>query len=1067
MSVFGQIESLVGRHPDRTLFSFLGESGRPGESLTYASFLERVDIIASHLLARPDLSPGDRVLLVYPQGLEIIAALFACVRAGMIPVPTAPPSPSSLTAAVHRMEHVARDCEPKVMLTNHGCNDMLLPLRSAELNGSTPSPAIAGLDWLVSENLGEAAGPIQGVKESDTFLLQYTSGSTNDPKGVVVSQANILANCDLVVDHRPIIGVSWLPQHHDMGLLGYYIYILLTGGTTYGLSPNSFIRRPALWFETITKYQGTASSAPNFAYDYCLRRRWDEEVLESIDLSSLQFLMAAAEPINPDVYRRFLQKFQRYGLNPKRFFVAYGLAENTLAVTNYGRNAISVSRRALALDSARKTEQASEIGDSLKLMSCGVPLGDNQVKIVDAGTREELDEGKVGEIWITGSSKCSGYWGRPEISKDLFQAKLYGDKTGTEWLRTGDMGFFDSGELYVCGRLKDMLILRGQNYYPQDIEVVVEQVAPAVRAGSVVAFQIDDAGESGVAIVAGLAGHAAPPDPAKVVSAVRNQLGLEVAHVTFVPGGEVPKTSSGKIKRYETKRMWMDGEFTVQSEFVHEKRNTEESEALQGPLAVLARYGLEGNESYTLVEAGIDSVDMVLFMHELKNVLADNSDELLARQVDIRLIQRFTIADIFTHLRAFEADPTAAVNAIFALLKVVLDEHLAEEGAMMTEDRKLAFELPPIDGTPLHPPQNILLIGGTGFLGPFLLSALLQQTTAQILVLTRGTSNKHVQQRVRSALEALSTTDEALLADFDARVQAIRGDLERPRLGLSDTDYERITSTVDAIYHNGAVVNYLLNYKNMRAANVNGTNEVVRLAATGRPKVLNHVSTTFIYGWAVKPALYEHDRNDDMYRLDFGYSQTKWVSEQIVFDAASQGLPVRVFRPSLITPSVAGDGSSPDITLRLVAFMVNHAIGVDTQNQVSFLPADVNATNIVAIANQPDTIGGSFHVVRDDYNNFVDVTDILREHRGHEFEMFPLATFVPELVRRCTRADPLFPLIDFLVGSVDNISKMEFKRYDSTEYQKARDASPHGVPDPSLEDTVLGILRFMDRTNML
>lgn len=1062
--LFRHIDALVGKHPDKPLYSFLDESGDIVERHTYTSFMERVDVIASQLRARSDLSAGDRVMLVYPPGLEVIAAIFGCVRAGMIPVPSNPPTVHSMTAAVHRMEHVARDCDPRLLLTNHGLHDMLLALRSGEMNGTT-SPALASMDWQVSTDLTEMAGSLDGVEASETFLLQYTSGSTNDPKGVVVSQGNIMANCDLVVDHDDLIAVSWLPQHHDMGLLGYYIYVLLSGGSTYGFSPSTFIRRPGLWFETITKVQGTATSAPNFAYDYCLRRRWKEEELESYDLSSIKVMMAAAEPISPDVYRRFMQRFSRYGLNPKNYFVAYGLAENTLAVSNYGRRALSVSRRALAIDSARQIEEVSEVADSLKLMSCGVPLGDNDIRIVDPGTREQLPEGRVGEIWISGESKCQGYWGRPEMSAERFEARIYGDKSDKTFLRTGDMGFFHEGELFVCGRIKDMLILRGQNYYPQDIEAVVENMTQAVRKGSVVAFQIDDGAEASAAIVAGVVGT--PPEPQQVVAEVRDQLGIEVASVTFVPASEIPKTSSGKIKRYQTKQMWEDGQFTVQSEFVHEKRSQIDAPSLSGPLAVLSRYGLAGDEDFTLVEAGIDSVDMVLFMHEMKNALSDHSDDMLARQVDIRLIQRFTIRDIFTHLKAFEEHPAEAIGAIRTLVHAVKAEQLEEEASMMTADRTLGFTPPEITGTPVHPPQKILLIGGTGFLGPFLLSALLKQTSVPILVLTRGASAAHVQERVRSALEALTTTDDVLLAEFDERVRAVRGDLERKRLGLSDEDYDEIANTVDAIYNNGAIVNYLLTYKNMRQANVTGTNAVIELAMTGRPKVLNHISTTFIYGWAVKEALYESDHNDGMEYLDFGYSQSKWSSEHVVRDAGRHGLPIRIFRPSLITPTAAGDGSSPDITLRLMAFQVKHGVGVDTQNQVSFLPVDVNAENIVAISQQEGTVGGTFHVVRDDYNNMMEILEIISQQRGLDFEMFPLKEFIPEMVQRCTRADPLFPLLDFLVGSVDNISKMEFKRYDSAEYQRARDASPHGVPDPSLEDTVAGILAFMDRTNML
>ena len=269
------------------------------------------------------------------------------------------------------------------------------------------------------------------------------------------------------------------------------------------------------------------------------------------------------------------------------------------------------------------------------------------------------------------------------------------------------------------------------------------------------------------------------------------------------------------------------------------------------------------------------------------------------------------------------------------------------------------------------------------------------------------------------------------------------------------------------MFHNGATVNYLLNYDRMRDANVLGTNEVLRLAFEGKRKSFNYVSTTFVFGWAVKKVLYETDFNANMELLDFGYSQSKWVAEQVVMDARRQGLPTRIFRPALVSPSVTGGGNNFDIAVRLVAFMVNHGIGVDALNQVSFVPADITANNIVAISTTPGTVNKTYHVVRDDYANMLNITSLITRATGRQFEIFGIREFVPELIRRCRKEDLLYPLLDFLVGSVDNISAMEFKRYDNSSYQAARDASVWGRPDPSLEDTVNGILRFMQRKGII
>jgi thioester reductase-like protein len=293
------------------------------------------------------------------------------------------------------------------------------------------------------------------------------------------------------------------------------------------------------------------------------------------------------------------------------------------------------------------------------------------------------------------------------------------------------------------------------------------------------------------------------------------------------------------------------------------------------------------------------------------------------------------------------------------------------------------------------------------------------------------------------------------------------GDLGRPGLGLSEDGWRDLSEAVDTIYHNGAVVNYLLDYQSMRAANVEGTREIIRFAGSGPPKVLNHVSTTFVFGWSTKDVLLESDTNPDMDLLDFGYSQTKWVSEQLVLRAMAEGLPARVFRPALIAPAVDGGGHNFDIAIRLLAFMLDYGISTTAENQVSLTPADVAAGNIVAISGLADTVGKTFHVTRDEHSTLRDVSRLLGALTGTDFVELPVHEFVPTMIERCRRGDLLFPLVNFLVHSVDNITAMQFKRYDSSNYQQARARSPFGVPDPLLEDVVAGILRFMTRHGLV
>jgi len=1076
-SILSHLNRLADQHPDKLLYSFLDVNGDPLESYTYATFLHRVDAVAGHLLKDGRFHAGDRLLLAYPPGLEMICAFFGCVRAGLVPVPVYPPSSRGFQSALYKMVHIARDCGAAGILTSREYHASLKTnlARSGVATSGVDVDYISALPWIPTEDFLETAQPVPAVEPSKILFLQYTSGSTMEPKGVVVSPDNIIETCPLVIDHDDPVVVSWLPQYHDMGLIGCYLYPALKGGTTYGFAAMDFIQRPILWFETMSKYRATDTAAPNFAYDYCLRAgRLSKEAMESCDLSSLKILMCAAEPVKADTFNRFLEAFQAYGLKSEAFYVAYGLAENTLPVTTKGRNIVSVKKRALALGQARMTTEVSEIDTAAQIVSCGIPLPGLDLKIVDPEGHFALKAGQTGEIWTRGVGKCQGYWNNPELTQKQFRARLTDDSPYDDgYLRTGDIGFLHEGELYVCGRIKDMIILRGQNYYPHDIENVVEKASGMIRHNCVAAFQIQEDSEPALAIVAEVKNPKALPDARKIATAVRNFLNVEVAVISLIAPRAIPRTSSGKIMRHKTKQMWQNGEFTILSDFSRDKEAAAAGgEAEVDPNSAFAelkaRYNLTGHETYNLVEAGLDSLDLVVFMHELKELLKDKDAELLARQVDISVVQRVSIAELFGIAEQLEKAPEEALIHLRDALAIFRDEQTIAEKKMMSDDAKLVFEPKAPAAVPAVPqPKQVFLTGGTGFIGPFLIQSLLEQTCAKIHVLVRATDDAQGRDRLRAAMESMGSPSPELMQCFEDRVVPVCGDLGQPALGLSQEVWDELASEIDTIFHNGATVNYLFNYDLMRDANVMGTNEILRMAFEGRAKEFNYVSTTFIHGWAHKPTLFESDCNAEMELLDFGYSQTKWVAEQVVFDAMRKGLSGRVFRPALVSPSITGGGNNFDIAVRLVAFMVNHGIGVDTLNQISFVPADIVANNIVAISMTPGTAGETFHVVRDEYSHMTDITDLITKLTGREFDYFTLPNFVPELIRRCRKEDLLFPLLDFLVNSVDNISAMEFKRYESSNYQAARDRSEWGKPDPSLEDTVAGILKLMFRKGII
>jgi thioester reductase-like protein len=1051
--IIDRLKYWVDQHPDKLLFSFLDIQGNEVEKYTYQEFLHRTEVIASNLCNDYKFNKNDRVLLVFPAGLEMICAFFACTRLGLIPVPVCPPTSNGFQAAYFKMEYIAEDCKAAAILTS---GDYYWSLKlNLTRNTIDEGTQISKLQWINTVEFKNISARPYQESHSDILFLQYTSGSTSDPKGVKVTHDNLIYNADVVVDHTPI-GVSWLPQYHDMGLIGYYLFFCIKGGTTYGFSTQDFIRKPSLWLETITKYKGTASSAPNFAFDYCLiPGKIPDETMATFDLSSLKFLMTAAEPIRTATFKSFLDFFKPYGLDPQSFFAAYGLAENTLAVSNYGRKFISVNKNSLK-ENQLQLSAAETCESAIQLMSCGKLLGDTTVKIVDPTLFVDLGPSAIGEIWVKGSSKCLGYWNKPELSKKMFNAHIIGQNLDAEnsYLRTGDIGFILDNELYICGRAKDMIIIRGLNYYPHDIEKIVEESTDLVRKGYVAAFKIDEDGEEKLIVVAGVKNKKAMPDPLKINDAIRKNLNILPQAIIFVATQSIPLTTSGKIMRQKAKQLWLDQSFEILGEFTASKE-TARPGANQAPTIfddLKIKYGLTGEETFSLADA-LDSLDFVVLLHDIKELLKENGATNMAKEIDARLIQEISVSEFFELIDEFKSSSYLAIKRLKRIILSLQAEYKQFVQNKMIQDSRLSFNpaiLPHIETGADTP--NILLTGGTGFFGPFILRSLLLQ---------KGKA------RLRTAIELTGRLGDQLSRDFDERVIAVRGDLATPRLGLDENTWDYLSKNIHAIYNNGAVVNYLFNYDKMRDVNVAGTNEILKLAFSGRPKVLNHVSTTFIFGWAVKDTLFETDTNTSLDLLDFGYSQTKWVSEQIVKDGMKHGLNARIFRPALITPSVEGGGENFDISIRLMAFMINHGITVDAHNQVSFTPADISANNIVAVSGVPESVNKTFHVTRDHYASMLEITDIITMLTGRKFAVYKLKKFVPKVISLCNKEDLLFPLLDFLVRSVDNISSMEFKRYDSSTYQGFRNKSRFGIQDPTLVETVRGMLIFMKKKGII
>ncbi len=541
---------------DALLYRFLstGDVQGPRTELSFREVDRAARVIAANV---PSSVPrGARVVLLYPPGLDFACAFFACAMRGLVAVPAYPPDPLRLARSLPRLRAIAADCQAAAILTTKMIAQMAGGLTAM-------APELASLHWVATDGLnGEALPPsdVEACAPDELAFLQYTSGSTGTPKGVRVSHSQILHNeqhiARLFGARRGSVGVGWLPVYHDMGLIGNLLQPLYTGFSCTLMSPLDFLARPLRWLRAVSAFRGTISGGPNFAYDLCARKATEQDLAE-LDLSSWEVAFNGAEPIRPATLEAFSSRFAGCGFSRRSFLPCYGLAEATLLVTGIAREAEPTT--------VEVTQQ--DPGDSGRaltssLVSCGAPVAGQQIQIVEPVTRRAVAAGQVGEVWVRGPNVAGGYWGWSEADNaEVFAARIEGGEPDSGFLRTGDLGLERDGELVVTGRLKDLIIVNGRNYYPQDVEQLAERVCSRIRPGCCAAFSDS---EGRVVVVAELDG-AAEVDALVAIEqqvrrAVLEEQELRLHEVVLIKPRTILKTSSGKLQRQPCRIAYERGE---------------------------------------------------------------------------------------------------------------------------------------------------------------------------------------------------------------------------------------------------------------------------------------------------------------------------------------------------------------------------------------------------------------------------------------------------------------------------------------------------------------------------
>lgn len=845
--------------PDKVAYIFLKDGENHELPITYAELDLRARRLAAKLQQQNAVVLTSRVLLIYPQGIEFLVSFFGSLYAGATAVLVYPPSNKKMA---QRLNGIAEDCDVSLILSTTKIIEKMNRLDVSVVKEAATGNmmGLSKLQWI---NTDEIAAGIEvyfnepEITGENIAFLQYTSGSTGTPKGVMITHNNLMANeksiKSIYKNSEESIVVGWLPLIHDMGLIGKALQPLYLGVPLIFMSPLHFMQKPIRWLRAISKYRATLSGGPNFAYDLCVNKIDIKDTVD-LDLSCWKTAFNGAEPVRNKTVERFTRKFAACGLPADSHMAVYGLAEATLIVTGTQR------------------DKTLKVDESTNYMSCGVSESCDTVKVVNPETYLEVTEGCEGEIWVNGPSIAKGYWNRPEATRETFKANI---NNGTlEYLRTGDTGFVRDGEIYITGRIKDVIIIHGKNYHAEDIEWSVNDVE-GVRAGCVAAFSVEEEGHEKVILIAGVS-NSDEAEMSNIVTKIRSSVygehQLHLDHVVFIKPKDLPITTSGKVQRKLSRQMYLDGEFHILLD------HCVKSSGVKGDVCP--------NKIEKFVAAGTPAErELTAIWGDILGIPAD----------------KIGINDNFFELGGSSLTMLELATRLNVMMELLFRYPTISGYLYRTSE----YEFPNVVEDIYLPPMNInnklqgttgisLITGGTGFFGLHFLKAMMQRTTDTFVLLVRGKTEESIQKKFDTAVSYFNmekTIDRS-------RVILIQGDLSKNHVGIPDDRYQWVCEWVDKIYHIGSHVNNWLPYEGIREINVDGTRSLLGLARTGRAKEFNYTSTSTFSPKKEDKTIFEESDSIDPDEINryFGYDISKYASEEMCKLARKDGIVCNIYR---------------------------------------------------------------------------------------------------------------------------------------------------------------------------
>jgi len=981
----------VKRNPDRCIFNFL-DCGKEPFGMQRVSMRQLYECscdMAATLKAK-GAKKGDRAIIFSMQDAGTIYAIFGCMMEGVVFTVIPPPIDE---AKLSRFISALKSCQPKFLISNYALeqeskrNIKMTLLKRAFMHVITLKRVYT--DQVVRH---EGYEPFNGLQKDDLVYLQYTSGSTSEPKGVMVTNDNLMScldSCRVALDFTNGYNlVSWVPFYHNIGLIvTIFIPLIAETGIAYIIPTLQFLQKPTVWIKAISDFKVNATVAPNSAYEVCAKLISKEDA-KKYDLSHVTLLVNGSE----FVYSHTVEKFcALFNIPQKSFAAGYGLSEcvcvATISPISYKCQRIDVDKYLTGKFILTDNKHSKQV------VSLGHPLSNLKVLAVkEDGSL--CAENEIGEIYIQGSSVCKGYWKNPKETK-RFHTTLRG--VDGFFYRTGDMGLIFNGELYLTGRLTEMIIVNGKNIFPSDVSLLLHQQCPTLSKDTLSIFSVQTDNKEEPILCLESDECAFTLLVRDINHAVARTYSFSFSDIVFVRKNTFPRTDNRKIKINAIKQLYEQNKLDV-------LYSTKASHHTDTNMSAVTPSGLSANASIDEIKTCVRSVFQIFVDY------VGFDDDTLFTDLGTNSLTVIEMLNKLEHHAGITIDirqitSSLTVNDLALYIQLTLRGEQPKPVNLYAEC-VLENCIRPQRNYTLQPEQchNIFLTGSTGFLGAYLIRALIKQSgTANITLFchVRAENQQKAMERIINNMQFFHCWEE----QFRNKIIAVPGDLKKPQLGIENTLYSKLCNAVDAVYHNGAILNFLFSYNQLKQTNVNGTIECLRFACTGNPKYFHYVSSYSVYD---NPEHFDKIglENDPMASFEgyfLGYSETKWVAEKLVLEAANRGLRTTIYRPGEITASLNENvWKLEDMVSRTIVGCIQMHTAPDIDVHLPLTPVDYVSNAIIHISRQTKAINKCFNLTNKNVTAFKTISQYTK-NAGYNITILPydewtkkLAAYTPE-----------------------------------------------------------------------